>query len=142
MIQESATADRNNEVLQQSAASDDEAMPLALMILIPILSSGLILVILAVVCIRRQTTSVASSLTASPLVKTNDANHVNVQRSDHLLRQQRPITQQANSLQTSLKRLSSLHFYAKPWAINASLDQVNVHEQPEDDLESQDEGTW
>ena len=48
---------------------DEEAMPLAVMILVPILSSGLILVILAIVCIRRQTTS--GSVTASPLVKTS-----------------------------------------------------------------------
>ena len=48
---------------------EEEAMPLAVMILVPILSSGLILVILAIVCIRRQTTS--GSVTASPLVKTS-----------------------------------------------------------------------
>ena len=46
----------NSLVFQQptnDVRGEDDSMPLALMILIPILSSGLILLILAVVCIRR-----------------------------------------------------------------------------------------
>ena len=57
------------EVAKEDRRQVEEAMPLAVMILVPILSSGLILVILAIVCIRRQTTS--GSVTASPLVKTS-----------------------------------------------------------------------
>lgn len=46
-----------NSLVFQQATNDnrgeEESMPVALMILIPILSSGLILIILTVVCIRR-----------------------------------------------------------------------------------------
>ena len=45
-----------NSLVFQQATNDnrgEDSMPVALMILIPILSSGLILLILAVVCIRR-----------------------------------------------------------------------------------------
>lgn len=106
--------------------SYEEGFPLVLMVLIPILSSGLILLILAVVCIRRQTKATASSLTASPLVKMNEAasdeaNRV-VTASDH------------TTLQT-LKRLSSLHFYAKPWASQpmAFEDQRDQEDFPADE---------
>ena len=47
-----------NSLVFQQATNDnrgeEESMPVALMILIPILSSGLILIILTVVCIRRK----------------------------------------------------------------------------------------
>lgn len=105
----------NNSVLRKSAADSNyegsnDRMPLALMILVPILSSGLVLVILTVVCIRRQT-STAASVTASPLVKTSVSAAAGSDHHHHQL---------AGSLQT-LKRLSSLHhFYAKPWTASAT----------------------
>lgn len=129
----------------------EESMPLAMMILIPILSSGFILLILAVVCIRRQTkASAASSLTASPLVKmtsTNTASAGTVAASNEAMARGVVSTSssdhQANTTLQTLKRLSSLHFYAKPWApttapssltYNDNLGgQHDPEEQPDDD---------
>ena len=126
--------------------TEEQPMPLALMILIPILSFGLILVILTVVCIRRSSTaaSTASSLTASPLVKTSVDASQNTS-VDH------PYPASNTTLQT-LKRLSSLHhFYAKPWAMSYITSAANneatrppphqvatdgMHDQDEDDDES------
>ena len=123
--------------------TEEQPMPLALMILIPILSFGLILVILTVVCIRRSSTaaSTASSLTASPLVKTSDASQ-NTSVDHHAA---------SNTTLQTLKRLSSLHhFYAKPWAMSYITSANNeatrppthqvatdvMHDQDEDDDES------
>ena len=92
--------------------TEEQPMPLALMILIPILSFSMILVILAIVCIRRSSaaSTASSSLTASPLVKTSDASQ-NTSVDHHI--------QASNTTLQTLKRLSSLHhFYAKPWAMS------------------------
>lgn len=125
----------------------EESMPLAMMILIPILSSGFILLILAVVCIRRQTkASAASSLTASPLVKMTSTNTASGAAASNEAMASRGVVStsssdhQANTTLQTLKRLSSLHFYAKPWAPTTTApssliyaENHDLEDQPNDD---------
>eukprot|EP00093_Oithona_nana_P011971 11971.XXX_418731_422924_1 [CDS] Oithona nana genome sequencing. len=97
----------------------EQQMPLALMILIPILSFGMILVILTIVCIRRTSSAstASSSLTASPLVKTSVDASQNTSVDHHAA---------SNTTLQTLKRLSSLHhFYAKPWAMVEVTNKAN-----------------
>ncbi len=104
-----------------SGASRDD-MPLALMIIVPILSFGLILMILTVVCIRRQnllTSSSTASVTAS-LVKPTPthvgANGYHGNGSSVTGGIMNPHHDPFAGYGDHLKRLSSLnHFYAKPW---------------------------
>ena len=126
--------------------TEEQPMPLALMILIPILSFGMILVILTIVCIRRTSSAstASSSLTASPLVKTSDASQ-NTSVDHHI--------HASNTTLQTLKRLSSLHhFYAKPWAMSyistASANNEATRVQPhqadgmhEQDVDDDDE-SW
>ena len=117
--------------------TEEQPMPLALMILIPILSFGMILVILTIVCIRRTSSAstASSSLTASPLVKTSVDASQNTSVDHHAA---------SNTTLQTLKRLSSLHhFYAKPWTMSyiaASPTPIQASEaRPEEVMEDCDE---
>lgn len=158
-----ATFMSENSLVIQHATSDksseEEAMPLALMILIPILSSGLILVTLTAVCIRRQSMATASaasaaSLTASPLVKEagNNTNGMLMMASSSNVSSNGNmgnaciVDQGSNTTLQTLKRLSALHqhFYAKPWAVSyitsatsgSNKGQNGDHEDLQEDGES------